>query len=130
MDFIIRQFQCFFESGYVKTSTLKALDEKLDTLKISTSLEMNLRRFKRKKSKSTSSANPVVLEPEEQESTFEIGRKAKRAIQDRPSTSGSIHIRELTNSEPSVGTIIPDQQLDQEDSDLENRLRALLGGSY
>ena len=126
LDFITRQFQQYFESGYTKTTTLRALDEKLDKLKISANLEMGLRRFKRKKSKTNVNPASKVSESKEVDSTFEIGR---RTLQNIPSTSASgIQIRDIT-SEPS-DILSPDQQLDREDLDLEDRLRALLGETF
>ena len=93
------------------------MDEKLSKLKISSSLEMNLRRYKKKRSKSSSqsveSIHIPVIEPE---STFEIGRSV-------PGPVDRIQPRMVL---PSGNNDRPEDPMEREDMDLEERLRSLL----
>ena len=94
------------------------MDEKLQKLKISSSLEMNLRRYKKKRTKSVAQNNELaIIPPLESDSTFEIGR-----VIPGPST----RTQNQAATEPSSRQ----DPHDREDTDLEDRLRTLLGDSY
>ena len=112
LDSVIKAFQTTCESGYIKTSTLTALDWKIKALDIDTSMEMGIR-------KDLHLVRQVVPVVEEPETTFEINRA--------PRTSGSGPAPSLSaQSAISVQLPEPENQVD----DLETRLNEILGQSY
>ena len=113
MDKVVKAFQECCESGYVKTSTIAALDAKILKMDFHTDLEMGLRRDLQ-----LNQVGPSVTEPE---TTFEIRRNP--AV--RNSTSQS-SVLALPEPGPSAGNQANEAPAD----DLEARLNDILGQSY
>ena len=124
LDGIIRHFQHYFEAGYVKTSTLRALDVKVEKLKMSSTLEFNVRRFRKKKVKSTSDDSGTV---ETVDSTFEINRPNK-SEEILPIQNGS-SILEIDIPEPS-SSASSKSALEKEDDELERKLKSILDEAF
>ena len=115
IDEVVKAFQIHFESGYLKVSALRAMDNKLSTCKISPGLTLGLRHcfYGRKE-------NALMIP--EQDSTFEIARPG-------PSSG----VLEQSNSTESIQMPPPVPEQDSmmtSDMDLEHRLNQILGESY
>ena len=125
MDMIIKQFQIYFETGYVKMSTVKALEEKRETLKMATSLEMNIRRFKNQ-----NATNSLVQKSSDLNNTsFVIGRPRAG-----PSSSGAsqpiISVDEPESSTGQGSNMSLSQRVDMETWELQNQVNHILDNSY
>lgn len=94
------------------------MDVKIEKLKMSSALEMNIRRFRKKRSKS---GNEETVEPVE--STFEINRPSENN-QLVPVESS---VLEIDIPEPSSSS---QSAFEKEDEDLERKLKSILDEAF